>query len=286
MNTNYKTVIVIGYGVVTGHVLQTVYETSKEYDYEIFYIEYEAHPFNQAKKFAEKNGIHCRSIPQKGELLKFFKENSEKGKLLIISASNNYIFPSELVNCINVDIVNFHNALLPNYPGRNAPSWVIFNEEIETGITWHYVTSGIDTGDIIIQKKTAIEPDIRAYELTAILMDLAAKSFDEIYKSILAGNAVRTKQVVPENRVVYKSFEVPNSGHFDINEHGEFIYRLLRAIDYGKNDIFPRAWTVLDGKKVQIKRYKIVDDKSVAKGECNYYIPYNDKYILLKYEIV
>lgn len=286
MNTKYKTVVVIGYGVVTGHVLQTVYEASGKYRYDTIYVEHEEHPFNQAKKYADKNGIQCEKIPGKEDLLAFFSGIIEHGKLLVISASNNYIFPAELVNRSEVDIVNFHNALLPNYPGRNAPSWVIYNAEKETGITWHYVSSGIDTGDVIIQKKTSIDPGIKAYELTAILMDLAANAFDEVYESILTENAARTGQVVAKDRVVYKSYEIPNDGFFDIRDNAEFIYRLLRATDYGKNNIFPKMRTVLNGQTIQIRRYRIVDDKSTAKGDYNYFIPYEDKYILLKYEIV
>ncbi len=283
MNTNYKTVVVIGYGIVTGHVLETVYETSKDYCYDTVYIEHEEHPFNQAKKFAEKNGIKYKRIPEKRDVFDYFIQILKNGKLLIISASNNYIFPSELVDRGDVDIINYHNALLPNYPGRNAPSWAIYNAENETGITWHYVSSGIDTGDIIIQKKTSIDSEIKAYELVAKLMDMASKSFDEIYKSVLLESVFKTKQVAVKNRIVYKSYEIPNKGFFDIEDDPDFIYKLLRATDYGKNDIFPPIKTIIKCQLVQIKRYKIVEDMSGAK-EGVYYIPYNYKYIMLKYE--
>ncbi len=213
----------------------------------------------------------------------YFIQILKNGKLLIISASNNYIFPSELVDRGDVDIINYHNALLPNYPGRNAPSWAIYNAENETGITWHYVSSGIDTGDIIIQKKTSIDSEIKAYELVAQLMDMASKSFDEIYKSVLLESVFRTKQVAVKDRIVYKSYEIPNKGFFDIEDDPDFIYKLLRATDYGKNDIFPPIKTIIKCQLVQIKRYKIVEDMSGAK-EGVYYIPYNYKYIMLKYE--
>lgn len=285
MNTNYNTVIVIGYGVITGHVLQTVYDNAGIYGYEIVYIEYESHPFNQAKKLAAKYCINYCSLTDKNVLLNFFLKSRENGKTLIISASNNYIFPSILVDCEDIDIVNFHNALLPKYPGRNAPSWVIYNSEPETGITWHYVSSDIDTGDIIVQKKIAVAPDIKAYELVSELMNLAADSFDEIFKSILEENAVRIKQTILANRTVYKSFEIPGNGVFDLRDDPAKIYRLLRATDYGKNNIFPKIKTSLNGQSIQIKRYKIVDDMNYANGELNYFIPYNEKFILLKYEI-
>ena len=62
---------------------------------------------------------------------------TNKGEVLIISANNEYIFPAELVKLENVTIINFHYSLLPLYRGVNIPTWVIYNEEKYTGVTWH-----------------------------------------------------------------------------------------------------------------------------------------------------
>ena len=76
-------------------------------------------------------------------------------------------FQKKIVSSENIVIINFHNALLPELPGRNAPSWSIYEGKDYTGITWHYVTEGVDEGDIIVQKKCDVTADIRAYELVS-----------------------------------------------------------------------------------------------------------------------
>ena len=47
--------------------------------------------------------------------------------------------------------------MLPKNRGRLTPFWVLFNKEKETGVSIHFVDEGIDSGDIIIQKKFDIE---------------------------------------------------------------------------------------------------------------------------------
>lgn len=283
----FKHVIVIGYGVVTGTVLPIVNEHLGKYGYSVAYIEHEVHPFNAAKKYAEANEVEYHVIEDKIELTNFFEKRAENSKLLIISASNNYLFSKHLVENDNVTIVNFHNALLPNFPGRNAPSWAIYECLKKTGITWHYVTSGVDEGDIIIQKECPIDDDIRAYELVAIQMKLAGEAFIECYEDILNESAKPLKQDICEKRRLYKSKEVPGGGIFDLEDKPEDIYRLLRAMDYGKNDIFPLPMTVYKEQQIRIRRYKKVSLAEKNDVENTLYIPYSaDEYLMLRYDTV
>lgn len=282
----FAKVIVIGYGVVTGEVLRVVYEKSQEYGYLPEYIEHEPHPFHSARRLSEANDIAYKIIEGKAELSDYLMSEAHL-KLLIISASNNYLFPKMLVENENVTIINFHNALLPKYPGRNAPSWAIYNGEDKTGITWHYVTDGIDDGDIIIQKECFIQPDIKAYELVAALMELAAEAFGECYVNILKNTVVVKQQKKIANRKIYKSTEIPGNANFSLTDSPEYIYKLLRALDYGKNGIFPLATSVLNGHIIRIRRYKIIDFEEKKEGEYRLYLPYaKEKLLMIRYEMI
>jgi phosphoribosylglycinamide formyltransferase 1 len=55
-------------------------------------------------------------------------------------------------------IINIHPSLLPKYPGLEAWKQALAAGETETGCTVHYVEAGIDTGEIIAQKKVPILP--------------------------------------------------------------------------------------------------------------------------------
>jgi len=50
-------------------------------------------------------------------------------------------------------IINIHPSLLPRYKGLNAYQRFFKSNDQFTGISIHYVDSGIDTGEVIVQEK-------------------------------------------------------------------------------------------------------------------------------------
>lgn len=284
MNTVLRKIVILGYGKVTGEVLQFVYDKQKEYGYELEFIEHEVHPLSITEKICAENEIPFSRITDKKELAALLDKITEK--TLIISASNNFLFPASLVEKEHITIINFHNALLPEYPGRNAPTWAIYMGESQTGITWHYVTAGVDEGNIIIQKHCAIGDDTKAYELTEQLMDLAGEAFRESFALVMAQSVDAKPQGFDPKRRMYRSYEVPSEGFFDLTDRPEDIYRLLRSVDYGKNDIFPPMRTKVDGKEAEILRYrKIVPDK--RKDEEGFlYLPLGEDLLKMKYRYI
>jgi methionyl-tRNA formyltransferase len=174
---------------------------------------------------------------------------------------------------------------LPDFPGRNASSWAIYEGREKTGITWHYVTAGIDEGDIIIQKECAITSDMKAYELVAVQMKLAAEAFEEIYESVLNDDVQVTTQCFSDDRKLYKSKDIPGGGTFDLEDNPQNIYKLLRAIDYGKNAVFPTATTLYNGEKVRVLRYKKIDEADIEPSEHKIYLPFEgSRVLMIKYD--
>lgn len=85
----------------------------------------------------------------------FIQELRELQPDIIINQSQS-IIRKELLSVPKIGIINRHNALLPKNRGRLTPFWVLFKEEKETGVTIHFVTEGIDDGDIIVQEKFSV----------------------------------------------------------------------------------------------------------------------------------
>ena len=56
-------------------------------------------------------------------------------------------------------IINIHPSLLPKYKGLNTHKRVLENNETYSGCTVHFVTSKLDSGKIISQKKVLIDED-------------------------------------------------------------------------------------------------------------------------------
>lgn len=284
-HTVFQKAVIIGYGKITGEIITYAIERQKEYGYQLEVIEHEVHSFSITEKICTEHGIPFARIEDKKELTDYFDSFSER--TLIVSASNNFLFPKKLVEKENLKIINFHNALLPAYPGRNAPSWVIFMGEKETGITWHYVNAGVDEGNIIIQKRCAIDADVKAYELAEQLMRLAYEAFLECFDAILQERAEAKVQHFDAGRRMYRSSEVPADGFFEMKEEPARIYRLLRSLDYGKNGIFPPAQTVIDGKRAEVLRYRKVAGNENRDVDGFLFLPLEDKHLLkIKYRLL
>lgn len=296
----FENVIIIGYGQTVNKCIKYLSELRSAYKYELTYVEYESTSLSTSKDICEKENVNYCNIESKSDLTTFFLEIEKK--TLIISAGNFYIFPKEVVEKDNLTIINFHSALLPKYPGRNAQTWAIFMDEKEAGATWHYVNEELDAGKYIIQKSCSINDDTRAFELTGAIMDVAYEGFVEIIEGVLQDKYDKVQTVfIDPDRKVYKGKDIPGDGVFNLFDNPKYIYKLLRATDYGKSDIFPQMITEVNGEKVRITNYKKIENNmeklkininssrviDTYIDEKQIIIPFDEEYVLrLKYKSV
>jgi len=75
---------------------------------------------------------------------------------LLISIAGNQIFKKQIYNLAPLGCLNLHTSLLPKYRGLMPSFWVLKNNEKYTGVSVFFVNEGIDSGDIIVQKKIEI----------------------------------------------------------------------------------------------------------------------------------
>ncbi len=82
----------------------------------------------------------------------------------IVLAGFLWLVPENIVKNYAGRIVNIHPALLPGYGGKGmygdkVHKAVIDNNDMESGITIHYVNNHYDEGDIIFQARCKVNPD-------------------------------------------------------------------------------------------------------------------------------
>lgn len=82
---------------------------------------------------------------------------------------------------------NVHFSKLPSYKGMYTSVWPLLNNEQETGVTLHKIDSGIDTGDIIAQKKIRISDEDRARDLYIKYLKKGYEVFSENIEQLLRG---------------------------------------------------------------------------------------------------
>lgn len=102
----------------------------------------------------------------------------------IISYNYKYIIQQEIIDFVKSKAINLHISYLPFNKGFHPNVWS-FLEDTPKGVTIHYIDAGIDTGDIIIQKKVFIDEEKETLKSSYHILHKAIQSlFKENWKSI------------------------------------------------------------------------------------------------------
>jgi methionyl-tRNA formyltransferase len=108
----------------------------------------------------------------------FIVKKSPKGCDYVFNLFGNKIFKKDVIDSVKYGIINFHYGHLPQYKGRFIVSHLINNDEDETVVTAHFINEGIDTGDIIFEKRVQIKKKDTAYSLYKKCTDKALELFE------------------------------------------------------------------------------------------------------------
>ena len=109
---------------------------------------------------------------------------------LVVLAGYIKILSSDLIKAYKHRIINIHPSLLPKFGGKgfygiHVHEAVLAAREKESGATVHYVDEGVDTGEIILQRKVVVEEGDTPESLQArILEQIEHKILVEAIKKI------------------------------------------------------------------------------------------------------
>ena len=112
---------------------------------------------------AKKNNISCLKINRKLDWYDDISIELYQHQIThIVLAGFLSIIPKQFCIDWQNKIINLHPSLLPSYGGKgmygaNVHKAVLENKEKHSGATVHFVTEGIDEGNIIIQEKCVVE---------------------------------------------------------------------------------------------------------------------------------
>ena len=119
---------------------------------------------------AEKHGIKSIMLDKKlfgnklSDEISAILENGIEKTDYIVLAGYLSILSENFINKWNRKIINIHPSLLPKFGGKrmygmNVHRAVIEAKETESGCTIHFVDTGVDTGEIILQIKVPVLSD-------------------------------------------------------------------------------------------------------------------------------
>ena len=125
-----------------------------------------------------------KKISEKKLLKKLFKNEIS----LICLAGFMKILSGDFIKKFKKPILNIHPSLLPKYKGLNTHKKVIKNNEKYSGSTVHLVTSKIDSGKIILQKKIKVSKDDSEITLEKKILKIEHKLYPKAIKKFLKSN--------------------------------------------------------------------------------------------------
>jgi methionyl-tRNA formyltransferase len=169
--------------------------------------------------------------------------------------------PEEFLNIPTKGSIQYHPSLLPAYRGPSAINWPIIKGENETGLSIFWPDNGLDTGDILLQKKTPISnTDTLGSVYFDRLFPMGVDALMESVDLVKAGKAPRLKQ--DDSKATYEGRCGPDNARIDWGKPWEQIDRLIRGCNPA-----PGAWSMLDGKTLKIfdaKPLPAKDPKGIA----------------------
>jgi len=171
---------------------------------------------------------------------------------LIVVMAYGQILPREVLEIPKIACLNLHASILPRWRGAAPIQAAIAAGDRETGITVMYMDEGLDTGDILLEKKIEIAPTETGGSLHDRLAKIAPESLRDAISFLAKGEAPRTAQ---ESRfATYAPKLERENGRIDWTEPAEVIERKIRAFNP-----WPGAFMELDKRKLKIFRATIVD---------------------------
>ncbi|MFZ3207294.1 MAG: methionyl-tRNA formyltransferase, partial [Geobacteraceae bacterium] len=166
---------------------------------------------------------------------------------LIVVVAFGQILPQSLLDIPRHGCINVHASLLPAYRGAAPLNWCIINGETETGVTTMLMDAGLDTGDMLLRKRTDIEPDEDSLSLHDRLSALGAEALVETLDLLGAGRLVPEKQI--DSLTSYAPMLKKEDGLIDWNRPALAIKNLVRGMTP-----WPGAFSWLDGRTLKICR--------------------------------
>lgn len=200
--------------------------------------------FSPVKEFAVSQGltVHQPARIKNQEAKELFA--SHDADVAVVVAYGR-ILPDEFLRAPRRGCINVHFSLLPLYRGAAPANWAIVNGEKETGVTTMFIEPELDTGPILLQRKTAIGEAETAPELMERLAEIGA--------ALLGETLSRLDEITPrpqrDRDATFAPVLEKEDGIIDWSQNAVAIERRVRGFQP-----WPNAYTSFNSKGLTIWR--------------------------------
>jgi len=163
----------------------------------------------------------------------------------IIVVGYGRMIPQWMLDLPPLGNINLHGSLLPKYRGAAPIQWAIARGETVTGVTTMRLDAGLDTGDILLQKESAIDPEETAETLASRLAAIGADLMVETVRGLQAGSIQPRPQ--DNSQASLAPILKKEDGLIDFSRPAGEIFNRMRGFQP-----WPGAYTRFRGKNLQI----------------------------------
>jgi len=178
---------------------------------------------------------------------------------VIVVMAYGQILPRAVLEIPKIACLNLHASLLPRWRGAAPIQAAIAAGDQETGITVMYMDEGLDTGDILLERKLDILPTDTGASLHERLAQVAPEALFESLRLLTAKSAPRIPQ--DNAQATYAPKLKRDDGRIDWSEPAEVIERKIRAFNP-----WPGAFIKLGDRNLKVFSASLVN-RSVKPGE-------------------
>jgi methionyl-tRNA formyltransferase len=164
---------------------------------------------------------------------------------VLIVIAYGLIVPPEVLSLPPLGCINVHASLLPRWRGAAPIERAILAGDSSTGVTIMQLDAGLDTGPILLQRRSEISRSHTGGSLRAELAALGAEALLEALTGVV--NGALTPRAQPEQGVTYAPRIDKAEARIDWTHEALAIERQVRAF----NPV-PVAETLLAGEQLRI----------------------------------
>lgn len=171
------------------------------------------------------------------------------------------LLTQEILDIPKIATINLHASLLPEYRGANPIQRAIYDGKEETGITTMLTVLALDAGDICIQEKIKITPDMTDKELMQIISDKAPFIMYPTIKQLYNGTLKPLKQD-DTKATIAKKFKKEDA-NIDWSMSAQELHNHVRSMT-----TWPCACTSIADKNIKVLKTEVLNsDISASFGE-------------------
>lgn len=179
---------------------------------------------------------------------------------LMIVVAYGIILPAEILSIPRLGCLNVHASILPRWRGAAPIQRAIEAGDPETGVTIMQMDVGLDTGDMLLKSKIAIDGDDTSESLHNKLMTTGSEALIEALDAIAREQLKGEKQ--DESQACYAKKLNKAEASIDWSLSAAQLDRKIRAFTP-----WPGSFVSLDGQKMKIiaRQYKAEGEAVTAR---------------------